>query len=121
MKKIYFGFGIADSMFPENCLLTKEKISVEDIKKQTGIISCLNPSHKATIKVMNERYGLNIDIPEKAPIIKMEDMDSIIVMAVSGLPRLEGRHEYTEKEINDCEFKFSKYTLIILKGDEDEK
>jgi hypothetical protein len=33
-------------------------------------------------------------------------------MGVRGLPRLEGRHEYTEEEIAAATFSFSEYTVV---------
>jgi hypothetical protein len=76
------------------------------------LIPCLNPSHKATIDAMQLRYGINISIPEKAPIVKLSKSDSVIVMSVRGLPRLDAtRHEYTETEIGNATFAFSIYEV----------
>lgn len=115
--KIYFGFGIADSMFPSVCSLTKSRLTVEDVKRilntSENVVPCLNPSHKETIRVMTEKFGINIPIPEKAPVVKLEHKDFLIVMAVSGLPRLEGRHEYTTEEIDSCRFNFSMYVVEV--------
>ena len=45
------------------------------------------------------RFGIDVVIPEKPPIVSLHPGDSVIVMAVRGLPRLEGRHEYTPEEV----------------------
>jgi hypothetical protein len=71
----------------------------------------LNPSHKPTCDVATQKFGLPITIPEKAPIVALNSGDSIIVMAVRGLPRLEGRHEYTETEIASATFVFGEWTV----------
>lgn len=113
MAAIYFGFGLADSMFPEDCIVVRSPLTVEEVKKMAvaGVLtSCLNPSHAATVAVMRA-HGINVEIPVKAPIVKMVIGDSLIVMGVSGLPRLEGRHEYTEEEIQKAVFRFGIYEV----------
>src|SRR3989338_68972 len=76
MRKTYFGFGIADNMFPEgvinirrNSLTTDE--ACEIIASEEGLVACLNPSHALTINVMRERFGINVPIPERAPIVAL--------------------------------------------------
>ena len=46
--KTFFGFGIAPSMFPANCAIRKEEMSVDAAKAviADGVVSCLNPSHR---------------------------------------------------------------------------
>lgn len=114
MSKIYFGFGIADSMFPQSCSLRKQGITPEEIQglSEAGELTpCLNPSHSETIRVMRNKFGISVEIPEKAPVVKLAVGDRLVVMAVSGLPRLEGRHEYSPEEIQGCSFNFSIYTV----------
>jgi hypothetical protein len=53
------------------------------------------------------RFGLDLEIPPKAPVVALVDGDVLITMGVAGLPRLEGRHEYTEAEIAAARFSFS--------------
>ena len=40
------------------------------------------------------------------------EWESIIVVSVRGLPLLTDRHEYTQKEIENAVFTFSKYTIV---------
>lgn len=105
----FFGFGIAPSMFPGNCNITRTELSPTGAKNliEAGVVPCLNPSHAATIAAMRERFGIDCEIPGKAPVVKLEYGDSLLVMGVSGLPRLEGRHEYTNEEIAAARFDFS--------------
>ena len=111
--KVYFGFAVADSMFPAECRIVKHQLTVEMVKigVKNGAIPCLNPSHIATIAAMKERLGIDIAIPEKAPLVNLSSGDSVIVMSVRGLPRLEGRHEYTSEEIAKASFAFAEYTV----------
>ena len=107
--KTYFGFGIAPSMFPEDCIITKHGLSVEQAKDiiAAGVVSCLNPSHKSSIEVMKNRFGVSVEIPTTAPSVKLQHGDRLVVMGVSGLPRLENRHEYTQTEVEGAKFTFS--------------
>lgn len=109
----YFGFAMADSMFNGECEIRRMQLSVEEVKVLVadGVQSCLNPSHVPTIKAMQARYGLDVPVPEKAPRVSLGSGDSLLVMGVRGLPRLEGRHEYTEEEINNATFSFALYLV----------
>jgi hypothetical protein len=111
--KTYFGFGIAPSMFPDNCVITKHTLSVEQVKRfvEVGVVSCLNPSHKATIDLMENKFGVKVEIPLKAPSVKLQHGDRLVVMGVSGLPRLEGRHEYTTEEVAGAKFSFAIFAV----------
>ena len=108
----FFGFALADSMFANDCAITRTAISVEKVKDMAEngeLVPCLNPSHAATIAAMRERFGIEVEIPETPPKVVLNLGDALIVMGVRGLPRLTDRHEYTEEEINAATFTFSKY------------
>ena len=111
--KTYFGFALADSMFSGNCTITRRELPVEEVKSlvQQGVVSCMNPSHKATIDVMTSRYGIEVPIPETPPRVAIGSGDSVVVMGVRGLPRLTDRHEYTADEVAKATFTFSAYTV----------
>jgi hypothetical protein len=107
--KTYFGFAIADGMFPPTCSSTREPLTVENAKEiiAAGIESCCNPSHAATIAAMKERFGIEVLVPEKPPQVALESGDAVLVMSVRGLPRLDDkRHEYTVEEIAKATFAF---------------
>lgn len=112
---LYFGFAIADGMFPQECQVFRRPISVDEVKKlvEDGEVTpCLNPSHRPTVAAMKNKFGLNVPVPEKPPVIKLRPGDSVIVMSVRGLPRLENRHEYTEEEISNASFEFGIWTVL---------
>lgn len=118
MNKLYFGFGIADSMFNGNVTVERTELApmvarslIETAAKEERLQPCLNPSHAETIRVMRERYGIEVPIPTKAPVVGLSIGDSLLVMAVSGLPRLEGRHEYTKEEVDSAKFRFALWTV----------
>lgn len=115
MEKVmkFFGFAIADSMFPADCTVKRNAIlSVQEVRDYIADAQmCVNPSHQPTLEVAKVKYGLEIQVPEKAPQISLKSGDSVVVMSVRGLPRLEGRHEYTTQEIEQAKFAFGLWTV----------
>jgi hypothetical protein len=113
--KVYFGFALSSSMFGDfEGSIERHVLELEDVKaafNEFEIESCLNPSHLPTIKVM-QAYGIPAVIPEKPPTVSLNKGDTLLVMGVSGLPRLTDRHEYDAAEIEKAIFTFSSYTLI---------
>jgi hypothetical protein len=112
ISRVYFGFALADSMFTDG-VIVRQSLTVEQVSAliQTGVVSCCNPSHVATITAMRNRFGLDVAIPEQPPRVAVADGDSVIVMGVRGLPRLTDRHEYTEDEVVKATFVFSLYSF----------
>jgi len=112
----FFGFAISDSMFDGDLTVFRKTRTAEEVKKMAddGVLTpCLNPSHQATIDAMRQRFGIEVEIPEKAPVVKLEAGDGIVVMGVRGLPRLGvDRHEFTEEEIASATFTFSEWTVM---------
>jgi hypothetical protein len=113
MAKFYFGFALASSMFSGDCVISRRVLSSESACKLLSgdFIPCLNPSHKATIAALAERFGVNPPIPEKPPSVVLNAGDSVLVMGVRGLPRLTDRHEYASEEIARATFEFVLYTV----------
>lgn len=113
---LYFSFAVADSMFPANCTISRKPLTAEEAKEVIATtpelgVAC-NPSHQATINAMQGRYGIVVEIPATAPMVKLQSGDAMIVMSVRGLPRLDAsRHEYTEQEIAAATFVFGHWTV----------
>ena len=99
-------------MFPDGKLSIKT-IPPEQAKAivAVGVVSCLNPSHKASIEVMESRFGVKVEIPPKAPSVRLQNGDRILVMGIGGLPRLENRHEYSPEEVAGAKFTFVLFTF----------
>lgn len=117
MSKNYFGFAVADSMFSgERTELVRKIVSIEEVHElvSAGVIPALNPAHKSTINAMRQRFGLDVAIPEKAPIVTLNEGDRLIVMSVRGLPRREGVAEYTQEEVDGATFMFSLWTVGMV-------
>lgn len=113
MSNLYFGFAVADSMFPSESLIKKEQFDVVNDKNEIeAAFNCCNSTHTATILAANNKFGLNLVIPEKPPQVSLQIGDSLIVMGVRGLPRLTDNRHYTQEEIDSATFVFSKYTVV---------
>jgi hypothetical protein len=115
MATTYFGFAIADAMFPPFCTVSRRTIAPGEVRdlllSATGVEMCLNPSHTPTVEVAKKKYDLCLVVPPKAPVVSLNVGDKVIVMSPRGLPRLEGRHEYTLKEIEGATFDFGEWTV----------
>lgn len=109
----YFAFAIADSMFPPNCSARRRPLSVEEVRALLPAARvCVNPAHKPTIDAAVHRFGLVIAVPERADPIALIAGDRVIVMSQRGLPRLEGRREYTTEEIAGATFAFGLWEVL---------
>ena len=84
------------------------KITPEDFKQavSSNIVSCCNPSHKATLQALKEKFGIEVSVPSTPPRVTLGMGDCLYVFQVSGLPRLTDRHEYTAQEIENAKFSF---------------
>ncbi|MBU6321205.1 hypothetical protein KGO04_01525 [Patescibacteria group bacterium] len=111
----YFGFAIADGMFPSGCNAVRRALSVEEVTSLLAepFVSCCNPQHRTSLDAARRRFGLEIPVPEKAQMVSLKAGDEVVVMSVRGLPRLEeNRHEYTEEEIARATFVFGLWTVV---------
>lgn len=113
---IYFGFALADSMFPATCDLKRRPLMVDDVYEiliQNDVQFCFNPSHEATVKAAAERFELPIpiQIPATPPVVKLTSGDKLVVMSVRGLPRLTDRRHYSEEEIRSATFEFAEWSV----------
>ena len=111
----FFGFAVSDRMFDGDVLIKRESMTVAEMQQELlkgGVASCLNPGHQATVDAAVHRYGLSVEVPEHPADVELHHGDVLLVMTVTGLGRLLGRHEYTEEEISSAKFKFARYTVL---------
>ena len=110
----FFGFAFSASMLPGGTVnLRKEDMTVEQVRDLLPTCEmCLNPSHAATIEAARSRFDLEFTIPERPARIALGSDDSVVVMQVSGLPRLTDRHEYTEEEVASATFNFVRLSVL---------
>jgi hypothetical protein len=109
---VFFGFGLSPNMLTSSMILCDEatalqaKAVIEAARAEDNLVSCLNPSHTATIAVCEAKFGISVEIPNKAPQVALQPGDVLITLTPSGLPRLEGRHEYTQEEVETAVMQF---------------
>ena len=119
--KTYFGFAVADGMFANTVTQIKRTrlepavaIAMLAVAEAEGELEpVLNPSHVATIKAMQSRYGIKVAIPEKAPKVLLGMDKQLVCMSVRGLQRLgEGEREYTDEQVAAATFEFALWNVI---------
>jgi len=116
MGKVFIGFAMSDSMFPDECDCDRDKLSEEQVKQVMSsadeVVNACNRGHVPTLEILKGRHGIDLTkgIQEKPPKIKLAFQDQLIVCDVN-LPRLEGRHEYTKEEIEGAKFRFGIWTV----------
>lgn len=118
MAKTYFGFAVADGMFPSSCTVSRRPATVDEAKelieaaKAAGeLVVTANASHEATVVAMKERFGIDVPIPETPPRVTLTQGDVVVVMSVRGLPRLTDNRHYTEEEVAQATFVFGVWTV----------
>lgn len=114
-NKVYFGLAMSDSMFPSDCLVKREPLTLEALKAllvEGNVEVCLNSSHAATITAMEVKYGITVAVPAAPPKVALSKGDKLALFSVRGLPRLTDRHEYTEEEIASSTFVFGLWTVM---------
>jgi hypothetical protein len=106
----YIGLAFSASMLPHGTVqLTKTDLTPKQVRAEVdsgNLVSCCNPYHTATLAMLSEKHGINVDIPPEPPRIDLSLGDSIIVMQASGVPRRTDRLEYTREEIDAASFCF---------------
>ena len=108
----YVGFAVADSMFTGDCLVSRKVINAEMVEALVDeeTVSCVNKSHQSTIRAVEQRFGIVLNVPENPPLINLEYGDQLIVISVRGLPRQEG--EYTNEQVAKATFEFSLWEIL---------
>ena len=95
--------------------ITREEVSVSYLKRlfaEHGVIVSAKPEQRRLLEIVNERYDLELDIPETLKLFQLsEEHRRLVVISVTGLRRKGGSllPEYTEEEFNEATFAFVKY------------
>lgn len=104
----YFGFAFSPAMLgslPSNVDFQEQEID-SAMGEIEAAVSCLNPSHTATIDALGSRFGITATIPTAAPRVVLQPGDTLLLLQVFGLPRLGAdRKEYSAEEIAGATFK----------------
>lgn len=118
MQTIYLAFNIGDSMFDDgsDVLLVRRNISETEFLGYLGrgdLVSCLNRSHRNTIKEMERRFRVGLPVPDNPPRVTLAQGDSLLTISTRGLPR-KGNNvvEYRPADLEGASFHFSLWTVL---------
>jgi hypothetical protein len=112
MATRFIGLAIADSMFAPDAFIQRKPLTVEQVKElvNEGVVSACNASHANTLQALETKHGIQVSA-QGAPKVNLTVGDSIIVMSVRGLPRLEGTTQYTDEQVAAATFAFGIWTV----------
>ena len=123
MKYPKTGSGVYVSLNLSNTMLTgigkgtitREEVSASYLKRlfaEHGVIVSAKPEQRRLLEIVNERYDLELEIPETLKLFQLtEEHRRLVVISVTGLRRKNGSllPEYTEEEFDEATFNFVKY------------
>lgn len=95
--------------------ITREEVSVDylkDLFAEHGVIVSAKPEQKQLLALVNEQYGLNLELPEKLKLFQLSEKHRrLVVINVSGLRRSGGSllPSYSDEEFAEATFSFVKY------------
>ena len=104
--------------------ITREEVSVSYLKRlfaEHGVIVSAKPEQRRLLEIVNERYDLELDIPETLKLFQLsEEQRRLVVVEVTGLRRKNGSllPEYSEEEFGEATFTFVKYYVQSRHYDE---
>jgi hypothetical protein len=119
MARTFVGLAMSSTMFAEEALLVRMPINakrVMDIAESEECVSCVNPSHIATIEALREKYGINLPIPETAPKVTLEPGDTLVILSARFNRRLAEGERYSAEEVAAATFEFVAYAAIDLEA-----
>ena len=94
---------------------SREEVSASYLKRlfaEHGVIVSAKPEQRRLLEIVNERYDLELEIPETLKLFQLtEEHRRLVVISVTGLRRKNGSllPEYTEEEFSEATFNFVKY------------
>lgn len=95
--------------------ITREEVSVSYLKRlfaEHGVIVSAKPEQRRLLEIVNERYDLELDIPETLKLFQLSEEPAPSGGGGGhGLRRKNGSllPEYSEEEFNEATFAFVKY------------
>ena len=115
--EVYVSLNLSNTMLSGFCkvTITREEVSVSYLKRlfaEHGVIVSAKPEQRRLLEIVNERYDLELDIPETLKLFQLsEEQRRLVVVEVTGLRRKNGSllPEYSEEEFNEATFAFVKY------------
>ena len=116
-SEVYVSLNLSNTMLTGigKGTITREEVSASYLKRlfaEHGVIVSAKPEQRRLLEIVNERYDLELEIPETLKLFQLtEEHRRLVVISVTGLRRKSGSllPEYTEEEFNEATFNFVKY------------
>ena len=116
-SEVYVSLNLSNTMLTGigKGTITREEVSASYLKRlfaEHGVIVSAKPEQRRLLEIVNERYDLELDIPEQLKLFQLsEEHRRLVVISVTGLRRKNGSllPEYTEEEFDEATFNFVKY------------
>ena len=116
-SEVYVSLNLSNTMLTGigKGTITREEVSASYLKRlfaEHGVIVSAKPEQRRLLEIVNERYDLELEIPETLKLFQLtEEHRRLVVISVTGLRRKNGSLllEYTEEEFDEATFNFVKY------------
>ena len=116
-QEVYVSLNLSNTMLTGigKGTITREEVSASYLKRlfaEHGVIVSAKPEQRRLLEIVNERYDLELSIPESLKLFQLsEEHRRLVVISVTGLRRKGGSllPEYTEEEFHEATFAFVKY------------
>ena len=116
-SEVYVSLNLSNTMLTGigKGTITREEVSASYLKRlfaEHGVIVPAKPEQRRLLEIVNERYDLELEIPETLKLFQLtEEHRRLVVISVTGLRRKNGSllPEYTEEEFSEATFNFVKY------------
>ena len=116
-SEVYVSLNLSNTMLTGigKGTITREEVSASYLKRlfaEHGVIGSAKPEQRRLLEIVNERYDLELEIPETLKLFQLtEEHRRLVVISVTGLRRKNGSllPEYTEEEFSEATFNFVKY------------
>ena len=125
-QEVYVSLNLSNTMLTGigKGTITREEVSASYLKRlfaEHGVIVSAKPEQRRLLEIVNERYDLELDIPETLKLFQLsEEQRRLVVVEVTGLRRKNGSllPEYSEEEFGEATFTFVKYYVQSRHYDE---
>ena len=116
-QEVYVSLNLSNTMLTGigKGTITREEVSASYLKRlfaEHGVIVSAKPEQRRILEIVNERYDLELSIPETLKLFQLsEEHRRLVVVEVTGLRRKNGSllPEYSDEEFNEATFAFVKY------------
>ena len=116
-NEVYVSFSLSNTMFSGigKGTITRELVSVDylkDLFQKYGVIVSAKPEQRRLLELVNEAYGLGLEIPDTLKLARLSEKNRrLVLMSVQGLKRVNGSllPSYSEEEFQEATFEFVKY------------